>query len=97
MHVNLSFSIWNIHGITNNVLGDKTKNQYFADNIKNLDIDVPGFTSFVSDTAIPHTYIVKYVAKSGGITLLVKTSLQNLFQLRKKLRISYGVNYLKKC
>ena len=94
MHKNLSFSTWNIHGITNNVLGDKTKNQDFINNINNLDfivlnetwcntnIDVPGFSSFVSDTALPHTNQV--CRKSGGIILLAKKKFEKFLSITKK-------------
>ena len=82
MSTNLGFSTWNIHGISSNVLGDKSKNKDFLDHINNIDfifltetwchtnIDIPGFRAFVSDTAMPHTNRV--CRKSGGITLLTK-------------------------
>ncbi len=34
----ISFSTWNIHGLNNKVLGDKTKNQDFVDAISNIDL-----------------------------------------------------------
>jgi hypothetical protein len=51
----LSFSTWNIHGLSHNVLGDKTKIKDFTDNIMKTDfmfltetwsdkeINIPGF------------------------------------------------------
>jgi hypothetical protein len=57
----LSFSTWNIHGLSYNVLGDKTKFKDFTDNIMKTDfmfltetwsdkeINIPGFKAFVSD------------------------------------------------
>ena len=78
----LSFSTWNIHAISNNVLGDKTKNKDFINNINSIDflvvtetwcntnVNVPGFGAFVSDALTSHTSWV--CCKSSGITLLTK-------------------------
>ena len=61
----LGISTWNINGMSNNVLGDKSKNQDVIDSTINLDsifltetwcntnIDIPGFCAFVSDIAAP--------------------------------------------
>ena len=67
MSAKISFSTWNIHGLSHNVLGDKTKNKDFLNCIKNIDflfltetwsdknIDIPGFKASVSDVATSHT------------------------------------------
>jgi hypothetical protein len=93
MPANLSFSTWNIHGLTHSVLGDKTKNQDFMDNISKvdfvfltetwskIDIDVPGFKALVSETAMPHTD--KASRLSGGITLLIKTKFEKYISIAK--------------
>jgi exonuclease III len=82
MSAKISFSTWNIHGLSHNVLGDKTKNKDFLNCIKNIDflfltetwsdknIDIPGFKAFVSDVATSHT--TRASRKSGGIALLTK-------------------------
>ena len=94
MYSNLSFSTWNIHSISSNVLGNRTKNKDFIDCIHNIDfifltetwcntnIDVPGFRSFVSDTAKPHTN--QACRKWGGITLLTKTKFEKFTSIVKK-------------
>jgi hypothetical protein len=55
MFSEITFSTWNIHGLINKVLGDKTKNKDFVEAIsnidfmfltetwKNQDINIPGF------------------------------------------------------
>jgi hypothetical protein len=37
MNTGISFSTWNIDGIFNRVLGDKTKNKDFIDSISKID------------------------------------------------------------
>ena len=105
MPANLSFSTWNIHGLKHSVLGDKTKNQDFMDNISivdfvfltetwsKIDIDAPGFKAIVSDTAIPHTD--KASRLSGGITLLTNQNLRNMFQSPKIQKTFCGVKFQK--
>jgi hypothetical protein len=79
MPPNISFSSWNIHGLSHKVLGDKTFNKDFIDNIKHIDflllnetwshtnLNVPGFKAFVSQTAIPTCN--RAARLSGGIAL----------------------------
>jgi hypothetical protein len=93
MPANLSFSTWNIHDLKHSVLGDKTKNQDFMDNLSivdfvfltetwsKIDIDVPGFKAIVSDTAIPHTD--KASRLSGGITLLIQSKFEKYVSIAK--------------
>ncbi len=94
MLTKLSFSTWNIHGLFNNILGDKSINQDFVDNITNLDfifltetwcntnIEIPGFRTFVSDIASPHTD--RSCRRSGGIALLAKTKFEKFTTITKK-------------
>jgi hypothetical protein len=67
MSTGISFSTWNINGIFNSVLGDKTKNKDFIDFISKIDfifitetwtntcLNIPGFEAIVSETAKPVT------------------------------------------
>lgn len=94
MPLNLSFSTWNIHGLQNSVLGDKTKNNDFINCVNNIDflllnetwsdknIEIPGFRAFISDIARPHTN--QSCRKSGGIALLVKTKFEKFTSVVKK-------------
>ena len=62
----ISFSTWNINGIHNKVLGDKSKNRDFVDAISNTDfmfltetwndqnLDIPGFETI--NSIIVQTY-----------------------------------------
>jgi GMP synthase-like glutamine amidotransferase len=105
MPANLSFSTWNIHGLTHSVLGDKTKNQDFMDNISKvdfvfltetwskIDIDVPGFKAIVSETAMPHTD--KASRLSGGITLLIKSKFEKYVSIAKNPKTFCGVKFQK--
>ncbi|CAB4003557.1 Hypothetical predicted protein [Paramuricea clavata] len=93
MSTNFGFSTWNIHGISSYVLGDKSKNKDFLDDINNIDfifltetwcktnIDIPGFRAFVSDTAMPYTNQV--CRKSGGTTLLTKIIFEKFVSIVK--------------
>jgi hypothetical protein len=103
---NLVISTWNIHGLSNKVLGDKTKIKDFIENIMktdlifltetwcNKEIDIPDFKAFVSDPSIPPSN--KACRISGGITLLIKVKLRNLFQSKKDLKITYGAKFQKR-
>lgn len=94
MHRNISFSTWNIHGVVHSVLGDKTKNEDFLNNISkldfifltetwsNTDIGVPGFRTFVSDTPTPQTD--KACRLSGGIALLYRAEYEKFVSVAKK-------------
>ena len=65
MFSEITFSKWNIHGLINKVLGDKTKNKDFVEAISNIDfmfltetwnnqdINIPGFETINSNLAKP--------------------------------------------
>ena len=69
MSKSISLSTWNIHGIVNNILGDKPKIKDFTDNIMKTDfmfltetwsdkqINILGFGAFASDPTTNHTFI----------------------------------------
>lgn len=78
----ISFGTWNINGLFNKVLGDKTKNKDFVEAIADVDfmfltetwsnqnINIPGFEAINSN-------LTKSLSKtacraSGGISLLFK-------------------------
>jgi hypothetical protein len=94
MPASLSFSTWNIHGLSSSVLGDKTKIKDFTNNIIDTDfmfltetwsdkeITIPGFKAFVSDPATPHTD--RACRLSGGITLLVNLKHEKYVSIEKK-------------
>ena len=82
MFSNLSFTTWNIHGLFNKVLGDKSKNQDFIEAITkndfvfltetwgNQNIHIPGFETINSKLATP---LSKHACRqSGGISFLFK-------------------------
>ena len=64
---NISFSTWNINGLFNRVLGDKSKNKDFLDTIVKIDFifqtetwtdtccNIPGFETIASEMAKPAT------------------------------------------
>ena len=94
MTPNITFSSWNIHGITNQVLGDKTKNNDFLNDISkndftfltetwsNTDINIPGFKTFTSKTTAPKPN--KFCRISGGISLLVTNKLEKYVTVVKQ-------------
>ena len=94
MPPNISFSSWNIYGLSHIVHGDKTYNKDFIDNIKHIDflllnetwshtiINVPGFKTFVSQTAIPTCN--RAARLSGGIALLVKNKFEKHVSIVKQ-------------
>ena len=83
----MSIGTWNIHGLYNNVLGDKTKNKDFIDIISKVDfmvltetwsncnIDLPGFETIFAELAKPlHKNACR---QSGGINILFKNKYKN--------------------
>lgn len=79
----ISSSTWNINGLFNKTLGDKTKNKDFVEAIANVDfmfltetwsnqnIDIPGFEAINSNLA---QRLSKTACRaSGGISLLFKS------------------------
>ena len=92
----ISFSTWNIHGLSNNVLGKKTNNKDFVESFKNFiiltetwcnsNIDIPGYKAFVSDLATSYTNHLG--RKSGGIALLAK------LKFEKSLVIKNSKNFI---
>ena len=94
MPPNISISSWNINGISNKIIGDKTKNEDFLNHIKPYDfvfltetwtnspINISGFRALSSNTA-PSKSISKS-RLSGGITLLFKNKFENHVTLTKK-------------
>ena len=96
MNREISFSTWNINGISNNILGDKTNNKDFVNAISNTDfmfltetwsnqnITIPGFE-------IIHSTLAKSLSKtpcrqSGGISLLYKSKFKNFITIAKKTK-----------
>ena len=96
MSKSISLSTWNIHGIVNNILGDKSKIKDFTDNIMKTDfmfltetwsdkqINIPGFRAFASDPTTNHTG--KACRLSGGITLLYKLKYEKYVSIEKKTK-----------
>ena len=94
--INFSFSTWNIPGLSNKDLGDKTKTKDLIDSINEIDflfltetwcnrnIQTPGFRAIVSDTATPDTNQV--CLKSGVIALLTKAKFEKFVTVVKKLK-----------
>ena len=92
----LSFSTWNINGIHNNVLGDKTKNKDFLESISKIDfmfltetwtntsINIPGFETIASPTAKPLTN--QAGRQSGGINLLFKSNFKKHVTITKNTK-----------
>ena len=83
----ISFSTWNINGIHNKVLGDKSKNRDFVDAISNTDfmfltetwndqnLYIPGFETI--NSIIVQSKSKTACRKSGGISLIFKSKFKN--------------------
>ena len=96
MSTGISFSTWNINGIFNSVLGDKTKNKDFIDSISKIDfifitetwtntcLNIPGFEAIISETAKPVTN--RACRKSGGISLLFKSKFKKYVSIIKNTK-----------
>jgi hypothetical protein len=94
MIASISFSAWNIHGLTHKVIGEKVNNNDFVNHIKNIDFllltetwsnkdfSIPGFKTFVSDTATRNKN--RACRLSGGIALLIKNKFENYVSIVKK-------------
>lgn len=90
----ISLSTWNINGLSNQVLGDKTRNKDFLDNISKYDfifltetwsntvVDIPGFEAVSSCTAARKSN--KGSRLSGGITLIFKDKFKNQVTIVKQ-------------
>lgn len=88
-----SLSTWNINGLNNKVLGDKTKNKDFVDAISNIDfmfltetwnnknIDIPGFETINSISVEPKSKTA--CRQSGGISLIFKSKFKNYVTIVK--------------
>ena len=86
MQPNISIGMWNINGLCDKVLGNKSKDKDFVTHItshdlifltetwSNTTIDIPGFKTTISHTAPTRTNDSAHL--SGGITLLYKNKLQ---------------------
>ena len=96
MFSEIAFSTWNIHGLINKVLGDKTKNKDFVEAISNIDfmfltetwnnqdINIPGFETINSNLAKPKS---KYACRqSGGISLIFKSKFKNFVSIVKNTK-----------
>jgi hypothetical protein len=96
MFSEIAFSTWNIHGLINKVLGDKTKNKDFVESISNIDfmfltetwnnqdINIPGFETINSNLAKPKS---KYACRqSGGISLIFKSKFKNFVSIVKNTK-----------
>ena len=100
MNSALSFSTWNINGISNNVLGDKTQNKDFVEAILDIDfmfltetwnnqaINIPGFETI-------HSTLAKTLSKtacrqSGGITMLFKSKFKKFVSVVKSTKNFLG-------
>jgi hypothetical protein len=71
----------------------KTDFMFLTETWTDKEINIPGFKAFVSDPTTPRTD--RSSRMSGGVTLLVKLKYKNMFQLRKNLKITFGVKSLK--
>ena len=79
----ISLSAWNINGLSNKVLGDKTKNQDFVNATSNIDflfltetwnnrdIDMPGFE--IINSVVPKSKSKAACRELGGISLMFKS------------------------
>ncbi|CAB3986903.1 Hypothetical predicted protein [Paramuricea clavata] len=95
MFSEITFSTWNIHGLINKVLGDKTKNKDFVEAISidfmfltetwnNQDINIPGYETINSNLAKPKS---KYACRqSGGISLIFKNKFKNFVSIVKNTK-----------
>ena len=89
--------MWNINGLTNRVIGDKTKNNDFLNHIKTYDfifltetwsketINIPGFKA-TSSPVSPKSN--RRGRLSGGITLLFKNEFQSQVSIEKTTKNS---------
>jgi hypothetical protein len=94
----ISVSAWNINGISNKVIGDKTKNEYFVNYIKSYDfvfltetwssvsVNISGFKAISSNIAPPKSKHKSW--PSGGITLLFNNTFQKYVSVVKKSHFS---------
>ena len=83
----ISFSTWNINGLNNKVLGNKTKNKDFVDAISNIDfmfltetwsdetLEIPGFETI--NSIVVQSKSKTASRKSGGITLMFQNKFKN--------------------
>ena len=94
----ISDSAWNINGISNKVIGNKTKNEDFVNYIKSYDfvffieiwssvsVNISGFKAISSNIAPPKS---KHKSRpSGGITLLCNNKFQKFVSVVKKSHFS---------
>ena len=93
MSSKISFGTWNIHGLFNKVLDDKTKNKDFVDAISNtdfmfltetwnnIDLVTPEFETVNSKVTKPLTKAA--CRQSGGISLLFKSKFKNFVSITK--------------
>jgi exonuclease III len=84
----ITITAWNINGLRHRTLGNKLSNSDFTKNIKDHDLiflvetwsnqtdSIPGFKAISTCTAQPKTNSSCRI--SGGITLLIKNTLQPL-------------------
>ncbi len=96
MFSEISISTWNINGLNNKVLGDKTKNQDFIDAISNIDfmfltetwnskdIDIPGFR--VINSVVVKSKSKTACRQSGGISLMFKSKFMNYVTIVKNTK-----------
>ena len=94
MPLNISIGMWNINGLNDKVLGNKSHDQDFVRHITSHDlifltetwsntfIDIPDFKTTISHTAPPRTNNSGRL--SGGITLLYKNRLKEHITTMKK-------------
>ena len=106
MFSEISLGTWNINGIFNKILGDKTKNKDFLEAISktdfmfltetwsNVNLNIPGFEAINSDIAKSLSNAA--CRQSGGIVCCLKANLKNMSPLLKTPKISYGVKSQKK-
>ena len=92
MFSRISFSTWNINGISSKSLGDKLQNSDFLSNINNYDFvilteiwncskfEISGFKNFTTHSNQKTTS----GRQSGGITLLFKDKFKNDFTMIQK-------------
>ena len=89
----ITITAWNINGLRHRTLGNKLSNSDFTKNIKDHDLiflvetwsnqtdSIPGFKAVSTCTATPKTNSSCRI--SGGITLLIKNTLQPLIYTEK--------------
>ena len=93
MFSHISFSTWNVNGLTNKTLGDKLQNNDFLSSINNYDfvvlteiwnrsqIEIPGYNNFTTSP----TKTNSTGRQSGGITFLFKNRFQNGSKVKQYL------------